>query len=678
MLWPKPSPKDFLKTSEDPNSSIKTTECSINNLSRRLSTIGCHTAGDTYGKRYLDLCPSTSRVHSKFPKISARPFSNNRISGNQCRLNQNEIKSAKRENGGNNLSMRESFVYTKCDNKVFDEVNRTPVFISNCSSFSTSSIQSSSETANPGVIQSQNYDSSIVLTEEVRGELDWWCQNLHLSNGRSLIATIPQLVISSDASTQGWGAYCKGLETVGQWLAQEMELHTNILELKAAKLAIVSFHGKFPTAMSIHIQMDNIVVPTYLKKMGGTRCLILTAMSKEIWKYLLAHQITITVEYLPGILNVRADWQSRNVKDSSEWMLNTAVFRALCKVRGTPCTDLFTSRLSHQVPVYFSWKIDPYSRGQDATLDSCTRVCFASILSDRESFMEGPNRPCIDLIDNTSLANLGRVSSASSLINQEPNPSPSDLQFIAKPTRSNPPISSEQNSAASGLDCFRNRIKETGISEEAVKLITAARRQGTIKHYQSAWNKWSGWCSGKQIDPFRCSIDNVINFLTCTFNENKEYNTIAGYRSAISAYHDPINGVSVGRHLLVSDLLTGILNKRFPQPRYTFIWDVGTVISYLSSIQSKDIKPLTLKLTMLLALTSAARAHEIAYLDIRYLVRHHSGYSFHFCKPTKTAKKGKLRPPLIFSHFEDDTSLCVCHHIDLYLSCTTVPLRDQY
>ena len=40
------------------------------------------------------------------------------------------------------------------------------------------------------------------------------------------------------------------------------------------------------------------------------------------------------------------------------------------------------------------------------TLDSCTRVCFSSILSDRESFM----------------------------------PSPSDLQFIAKPTKSNPPI----------------------------------------------------------------------------------------------------------------------------------------------------------------------------------------------------------------------------------------------
>ena len=277
--------------------------------------------------------------------------------------------------------------------------------------------------------------------------------------------------------------------------------------------------------------------------------------------------------------------------------------------------------------------------------------------------MEGPNRPCINLIDNTSLANSGMVSSATLLIDKEPNPSSSDSQFIAKPTKSNPPISSEQNSAAGGVDCFRDRIKETGISEEAANLITAASRQGTLKHYQSAWNKWSGWCSGKQIDPFRCSIDNVINFLTCTFNENKEYNTIAGYMSAISVYHDPINCVSVGRHPLVSDLLAGILNKRFPQPKYTFIWDVGTVISYLSSIQSKDIKPLTLKLTMILALTSATRAHEIACLDIRYLVRHHSGYSFHFGKPTKTTKKGNLRPPLSFSPFGDDTQfVCVPSH----------------
>ena len=34
-------------------------------------------------------------------------------------------------------------------------------------------------------------------------------------------------------------------------------------------------------------------------------------LSKDIWKYLILKQITITTEYLPGILNTRADWQSR-------------------------------------------------------------------------------------------------------------------------------------------------------------------------------------------------------------------------------------------------------------------------------------------------------------------------------------------------------------------------------
>jgi len=33
---------------------------------------------------------------------------------------------------------------------------------------------------------------------------------------------------------------------------------------------------------------------------------------------------------------------------------------------GTPSTDLFASRSTNQVPLYFSWKLDPYSQGQDA------------------------------------------------------------------------------------------------------------------------------------------------------------------------------------------------------------------------------------------------------------------------------------------------------------------------
>ena len=156
------------------------------------------------------------------------------------------------------------------------------------------------------------------------------------------------------------------------------------------------------------------------------------------------------------------------------------------------------------------------------------------------------------------------------------------------------------------------------------------------------------------------------------FDEGFQYSTIAGYRSALSAYHDPIDGVAIGKHPLVSSLLTGIFNKRFPQPKYTFIWDVQKVVTYLSSLDSTNIsdKSLTLKLTMLLVLTSAARAHEICFLDSKYLVKHSSGYTFHFGRPTKTSNRNRIKPPMKFYPYEPDLNLCVCHHIDLYMKRT--------
>ena len=51
---------------------------------------------------------------------------------------------------------------------------------------------------------------------------------------------------------------------------------------------------------------------------GATGIQMLLKLSKEIWQYLLKHEITITAEYLPSSLNVKADWQSQNSRDPSE------------------------------------------------------------------------------------------------------------------------------------------------------------------------------------------------------------------------------------------------------------------------------------------------------------------------------------------------------------------------
>ena len=72
----------------------------------------------------------------------------------------------------------------------------------------------------------------------------------------------PQIIIASDASMKGWGANCQGQRTGRLWSKQKAKKHMNILELKTAKFAILTFTKILPQAKIIHFQMS-------IAKMGG-------------------------------------------------------------------------------------------------------------------------------------------------------------------------------------------------------------------------------------------------------------------------------------------------------------------------------------------------------------------------------------------------------------------------
>ena len=164
---------------------------------------------------------------------------------------------------------------------------------------------------------------------------------------------------------KGWGASCQRSSIGGPWSNEESQFHINILELRAAQLIIKTF-TQTREVTSIYLQMDNMTALSYIAKMGGTKNSQLIAISQEIWNYLIKKNITISLEHLPGLLNVIADRESRNVADSSEWKLNRKVFLKITFIPGKPMIDLFASRVSHQLPAYISWKLDPQSLGQDA------------------------------------------------------------------------------------------------------------------------------------------------------------------------------------------------------------------------------------------------------------------------------------------------------------------------
>ena len=108
-----------------------------------------------------------------------------------------------------------------------------------------------------------------------------------LDKRESIHIAPPRMTISSDAAkTGGWGAASQGISTGGTWMQAESQLHINTLELTAAELAIKTF-TKGKEVSSIHIQMDNTVVLSYLTKMGGMKSQELNIISKRIWQYLL-------------------------------------------------------------------------------------------------------------------------------------------------------------------------------------------------------------------------------------------------------------------------------------------------------------------------------------------------------------------------------------------------------
>ena len=157
------------------------------------------------------------------------------------------------------------------------------------------------------------------------------------------------------------------------------------------------------------------------------------------------------------------------------------------------------------------------------------------------------------------------------------------------------------------------------------------------------------------------------------FETGYKYSTICHYRSAISAYHVGFTGKPCGEHPKVSSLISGVFNQRPPQPRYTKVWDVQVVFDYLEKVSQSGTLPdrdLTLKTTMLIALTSAARSSGIHRLSTKHMTISDNQISFTYDKLHKSCRKGQEPTSIVFYGFHENKNLCVVSAIKEYLKRT--------
>ena len=164
-----------------------------------------------------------------------------------------------------------------------------------------------------------------------------------------------------------------------------------------------------------------------------------------------------------------------------------------------------------------------HSHGRNVnSLSTASLLSISPILSDPSCIKQNTIRPSTHSNnDNTLLANTVVVSTSVSNSYMETN---SNTKFNHTCSRSKsefPTIGMKQNSYVSDMEGFWLRLSLQEVSAEITQLIANSRRQSTLGNYESARRKRFGWCDSWKVDPFRCTVNYVLEYLSSLFYHEK-------------------------------------------------------------------------------------------------------------------------------------------------------------
>ena len=356
-------------------------------------------------------------------------------------------------------------------------------------------------------------------------------------------------------------------------------------------------------------------------------------------------------------MNTIADSESRVFNDTSEWKTDPQTispFLKGCEI------DLFASRLSAQLPKYVSWRPNPEALHADALTINWTapsRLRLPTLQPHSSCTEQSDSRQSRHHVSRTSLAGTAIMGRATSphLEHQAPPEGPS-----------RPPMdtSNVSQTTLSRVSHLQKQYQTMGISENVGKILFSAYRPSTRKTYKSAWGRWSRWCDKRKVDPFSAPLAGILLYLTEYFNGEAVYRSVNVARSASSTTHAKLDGLPVGQHPLVIQLLKGMFNNRPPKPRYSHTWGLTSVTKYLVSNGnngSLSLKQLSLKLAMLFSLHCKERDSVLTKLDVRYCRVLPEGVEFTLSAPRKKGSTDQLPKAFFFDSLPTPDSAQLRH-----------------
>ncbi len=191
-----------------------------------------------------------------------------------------------------------------------------------------------------------------------------WRDPVFLRSGVRMGAIHRRHMITTDASMTGWGAVFEGRPASGEWEEEFLFWHINCLELRAVFLALKCF---LPVLGEHHVivRTDNMAVVSHINRQGGSRSRTLDRLARHLLLWSQDKFLSLRAVHVPGVLNLAADFLSRQKLKPGEWMLNRQTVSQIWDLFGKAEVDLFASQESSQCPLWFSLSF-PTTLGIDA------------------------------------------------------------------------------------------------------------------------------------------------------------------------------------------------------------------------------------------------------------------------------------------------------------------------
>ena len=225
------------------------------------------------------------------------------------------------------------------------------------------------------------------------------------------------------------------------------------------------------------------------------------------------------------------------------------------------------------------------------------------------------------------------------------------------------------------LATIQQHCRTGRLSVGATTLLDSAWRDKTKSTYESLFKRWDSWCKERDRDPIKGPIADILNFLAELFEQGYEYRSLNSYRSAISSVHEKVDGVDVGKHPLMTQMLKGAFNQRPPRPKYGSIWNVDQVLSLFKNDGPSDslsLQSLTIKTVMLMALARPCRGADLAALDLNSRSYVLEGVVFKSTHLSKQSRPSHHQADFFFPSFQTDSCLCPVKTLKVYEQKTSV------